>query len=286
VTGVALGIAAITAVAVWSGAARHVVSTPSAYGITWDATISPTDASQFTFDPSVLDAAAGKLAAAPQVGTTIARVVAGMYEGSPGEVEIIEIDRARDRWWPTVISGRAPAADDEITIGFGVPGLDLGDTVQVGGRTLRVVGRHVVAPLSNGSPGSSVAISTGAARDLQLTSPNVLVLVRLARGASVDDLRRLTGDGVGVYGPACLAGCLRGAQRGGVHQRADRCHPVPPSRLCDASCVGSRAAHDPRIRRLARRARHPDRTRSRSPRRTPGRSHGVAPHSERDQRHP
>ncbi len=199
--GAFLGLAAVTGVCVWSGAARHVVATPSWYGVTWDATVEPAEDVQFSFDPAVLTGAASRISADPSVGATIASVVAGMYDAVPDSPEIDEIDRAKTTWWPTVTAGRAPVADNEVTVGVGVH-LALGSSVEIGGRTLTVVGRHVLAPLSNGSPGESIAMSRAAVPDLSLTSPNVVLLVRLAPGASVADLRRLAGDGLAVYGTA------------------------------------------------------------------------------------
>lgn len=200
VAGVVLGLAAITGVAVWSSAARHLVSTPSRQGITWDATIGPNEDEQFSFDPALLDAAADRLTADPSVGNVLARVVAGMYEEPGGDTEIIRIDRTSGSWWPTVITGRAPAADEEITVGVGVPGLGVGDTVELGGRTLTVVGKHVVPPVSNGSPGGSVAMSSTTAPDLSLAFPDVELLVDLAPGATLDELGRMVGDGLSVHG--------------------------------------------------------------------------------------
>ena len=200
VAGVVMGLAAITGVAVWSGAARHLVSTPSRYGVTWDASIGLNEDDQFSFDPALVDAAAARLTADQSVGNVLARVVAGMYEGLGGNIEIIEIDRTSGPWWPTVITGRAPAADEEITVGFGVTGLGVGDTVELGGRTLTVVGKHVVSPLLNGSPGGSVAMSSTTAPDLSLDFPEVVLLVDLAPGATLDDLGDVAGEGLNVYG--------------------------------------------------------------------------------------
>ena len=199
VAGVVMGLAAITGVAVWSGAARHLVSTPSRYGVTWDASIGSNQDDQLSFDPALLDAAAERLTAEKNVGNVLARVVAGMYEGLGGDTEIIEIDRTIGPWWPTVITGRAPAADEEITVGVGVTGLGVGDTVELGGRTLTVVGRHVVPPLSNGSPGGSVAMSSTAAPDMSLDFPDVALLVDLAPGATLDELGHVAGDGLSVH---------------------------------------------------------------------------------------
>lgn len=206
VAGVAVAIAAVTGVAVWSGAARHLVSTPARYGVTWDATIAPPLDEQFTFDPTALDVASERLEGSA-IGTMVARIDAGMYDN--GRIEVAEIDRNGGGWWPTTISGRAPVADDEVTIGglmserFGV-----GDTIDVGGQTLHVVGQHVVPVLSNGEFGGSIAMTSGAVPGLELGSPNTQLLVRLAPGATVDDLRRIAGTGLAVRGPVGPPGDL------------------------------------------------------------------------------
>ena len=198
VTGVAIGLAALTGVAVWSSAARHLVSTPTRYGVTWDATISPTQSTDGTFplDPALLDGVADRLAADPIVGTVVARIAVGMYEGfgPGGHAEILEIDRASSAWWPTLIAGRAPPADDEVTVGAVIPA-GVGDTIDLGGRRLTVVGKHVVSPLSNGGPGGSVAISTSPGSGLPLSLTVPALFVRLARGATIDDISRMAGDG-------------------------------------------------------------------------------------------
>ena len=197
-TGVVIGLAAITGVAVWSSASRHLVSTPTRYGVTWDATISPTQSTDGTFplDPALLDGVADRLAADPIVGTVVARIAVGMYEGfgPGGHAEILEIDRASSAWWPTLIAGRAPTADDEVTVGAVIPA-GVGDTIDLGGRRLTVVGKHVVSPLSNGGPGGSVAISTSPGSGLPLSLTVPALFVRLARGATIDDISRMAGDG-------------------------------------------------------------------------------------------
>ena len=198
--GVIAGMAVITGVAVWASAARHVVSTPARYGVTWDVTISQNEEEQFSSDPVAIRSAAERLAASPDIGSPIARVIAGMHDS--GNSEIIEIDRTSGSWWPTIVAGREPAGDNEVTVGMGIPGVGLGDTVEIQGRSLRIVGRHVVVPLSNGGPGMSIAMSAGTVSEQSLNSPRELLLVDLAPAATLDDVRRLTGEGLAVHAAA------------------------------------------------------------------------------------
>ena len=197
--GVIAGMAVITGVAVWAMTADHVVSTPERYGVTWDATIR-TDEEQFSSDPVAITTAAERLGASPEIGSPVARVIAGMHDS--GGSEILVIDRASGSWWPQIVAGREPAADNEITVGMGISDVGLGDTVELYGRELPVVGRHVVIPLSNGGSGMSIAMSAGAISEQSLNVPDELLLVDLAPDATLDDVRRLIGDGLAVQAAA------------------------------------------------------------------------------------
>jgi hypothetical protein len=201
VVGAAFAVAAITGVALWSGEARHLVSTPARYGVTWDAVIGQNEGNGAAPDPKALDGATARLAANPGVGTTVARVVAGMYRGLGDETEILEIDGKNSTWWPPLISGRAPRADNEITVGSGIPGAKVGDTVDIGQRTMTVVGRHVVPPLDNGSPGATVAMPSGTANP-SLSPAKDMLLVRLGHGATLADLQRIAGSAFVVFDSA------------------------------------------------------------------------------------
>ena len=198
--GTIAGMAVITGVAVWAMTARHVVSTPARYGVTWDVTISQNEEEQFSSDPVAISSAAERLSARPDIGSPVARVIAGMHDS--GSSEILEIDRASGSWWPEIVAGREPAADDEVTVGMGMPDVGLGDTVDIQGRTLRVVGRHVVIPLSNGGSGMSIAMSAGTISEQSLNVPDELLLVDLAPDATLDDVRRVIGEGLAVRAAA------------------------------------------------------------------------------------
>ena len=201
VAGVAFALAAITGVTVWSGAARHLVSTPARYGVTWDAVIGQNEGEQVSPDPSALDSASERLSANPRVGIMVARVVAGMYQRLGDTTEIVEIDRKNSTWWPPLIAGRAPLAGNEITVGSAIPGVKLGDTVDIGQRTMTVVGKHVMPPLDNGSAGFTVAMLSGTGGP-SLSPVKFMLLVRLARGATLDDLQQVAGSALVVFNSA------------------------------------------------------------------------------------
>lgn len=190
-----VAVAAITGVAVWSGASRHLSATPASYGVTWDVSVRATYAAS---ESSVLDRVQRTVSGDPRVGTTMARVVAGMPTESQDQLEIVAIDDHRSTWWPTVIAGRRPVADDEVTVGPAIPDANIGDTMTLRGSTYRIVGTHVVAPLKNGSPGGTVAMTTAAATGVEMNPKDEVLLIRLAPGATVDDLRAIVGPGVSL----------------------------------------------------------------------------------------
>jgi hypothetical protein len=194
-----VAVTAITGVAVWSGAADHLVSTPARYGVTWDASLRLTDENS---PSSPLDRADDLLSTHPEVASRVARVVAGMATQLHDQLEVVVIDRSRDRWWPTVIAGRQPVTDNEITVGREIQDARIGSTKTLGGVTFTIVGKHVLAPLKNGAPGGSVAMSAAAASSVELNPADDVILVRLAHGATTDDLRDLVGNDVSVSAAA------------------------------------------------------------------------------------
>ena len=201
VASAAFALAAITGVALWSGAARHLVSTPARYGVTWDAVIGQNEGDGTAPDPKALDGVAERLAANPGVGATVAHVMAGMYQGLDDETEIVEVDRKNSTWWPPLIAGRAPRADNEITVGSGIPGAKLGDTVDIGQGKMTVVGKHVMPPLDNGSPGATIAMPSGTVNP-SLSPAKDMLLVRLGHGATLADLQRIAGSAFVVFDSA------------------------------------------------------------------------------------
>jgi hypothetical protein len=197
-----VGIAAVVATLMWSGAARHVVTTPAEYGATWDAAVVAEDDGTSSEEPLPrLDAAQGRLVANPAIGSILGRGVAGMLEtGEGGQVEVLQIDRAAGPWWPRLLAGRRPQNSHEVTVGGGA--LDsrthLGDTVTIDGEPFTIVGVHVVPRWSNGDFGKTVAMNGGVLPLFDLDSPAAVMWVRLAKGASVDELAATVGEDVKV----------------------------------------------------------------------------------------
>jgi hypothetical protein len=200
-----VGVAAVAATLVWSGSARHVVATPAWYGATWDAAVVAASDGSSTDDPGVrIDAAQDLLETNPAIGTILGRGVAGMLETDRGRGEVLQIDQTTGSWWPQLLAGRMPQNSHEITAGIGVfdAHTHLGDAVVIDGEPFTIVGQHVVPQWSNGTYGATVAMTGDAQTPSDLDAPAAIIWVRLARGASVEQLAAAVGDDVDVQSAA------------------------------------------------------------------------------------
>ncbi len=201
-----VGVAAVTATLVWSGAARHVVATPAQYGATWDAAVVASDDGTSSDDPLPrLDAAQARLEAKPAIGLIVGRGVAGMLETTDdGRVEVLQIDQAAGPWWPRLLAGHRPQNSHEVTAGSGVLGArtHLGDAVIIDGQSFTIVGEHVVPQWSNGDFGVTVAMKGDALPPSDLESPAAVMWVNLAKNISVEQLATTVGEDVEVQAGA------------------------------------------------------------------------------------
>jgi hypothetical protein len=200
------GVAAVAATLLWSGAARHVVATPARYGATWDAAVVAADDGTSTKEPLPrLDAAQERLDANPKIGSILGRGVAGMLETEGGGlVEVLQIDRAAGPWWPQLLAGRLPQGSHEITVGRGA--LDshthLGDTVTIDRQPFTIVGEHVVPQWSNGEFGTTAAMIGDVLPPSDVDAPAAVMWVKLANGASLEQLASTVGEDVEVQSAA------------------------------------------------------------------------------------
>jgi hypothetical protein len=200
-----IGVAAVAATLVWSGSARHLVATPARYGATWDAAVVAAGDGSSTDDPGArIDAAQDQLEANPAIGTILGRGVAGMLESDRGRGEVLQIDQATGPWWPPLLAGRMPRNNHEITAGMGVfdAHTHLGDALVIDGEPFTIVGQHVVPQWSNGTYGATVAMTGDALPSSDLDAPAEIIWVRLAKGASVEQLSTTVGEDVEVQSAA------------------------------------------------------------------------------------
>jgi ABC-type lipoprotein release transport system permease subunit len=164
--GAAFGVVVVVAVLVFAASLDHLVSTPRAYGWTWDTTAGDRsiDAPENDCGPisTVLttEPVVSEVAAVCTSSVTIA--------GRP--ISAWGFQQLRGRIDPLIVDGRAPRALDEVALGretLDRAGVGVGDRVRIEGpsrkSTFRVVGQSVVPGISDPSPPADSAVFTAAA---------------------------------------------------------------------------------------------------------------------------
>jgi ABC-type lipoprotein release transport system permease subunit len=200
--GATFGVLVIVAVLVFSASLDHLVSTPSAYGWTWDTTagdlsIKPPENDCGPIETKLVDEPVlSAVAAVCTSAVTIAGrpIAAWGFQQLRGEIE------------PLIVDGRAPTGLDEVALGretMDLAGIGIGDEVRIQGpgrsSTFRVVGQAVVPGLGDPSPPADSAVFESAAlARLGDANGGWDLLVKLApgadRAAAVRKLRRIGGD--------------------------------------------------------------------------------------------
>jgi hypothetical protein len=163
--GATFGVLVLVAVLVFSASLEHLVSTPAAYGWTWDTTAGDVASSQPAndcgpirtrlVDVRLLSAVASVCSSSVEIG---GRPVPGWgFAQLRGEIQ------------PQIIEGRVPATVSEVALGattLDESGRHVGDRVRITGpdrkRTYRIVGQTVMASLSDPSPSAEAAVFTAA----------------------------------------------------------------------------------------------------------------------------
>ncbi len=201
--GTVLGILGITAVLVFAASLDHLAATPRLYGWGWDTTVEPNE----PFRPRA-SGQCGDVDTAVSDDPALSAVASICLEA-------VEVDgRPATGWFlhdlrgsvsPTIVTGRAPRARDEVALGkatLDAIGKDVGDTVRVRGETtarFRVVGQSVLPHLSDEDtdPIAEGAVFTGDVISelfAPISAPNMYVVARFAGDVDPEQLRR-TPDG-------------------------------------------------------------------------------------------
>ena len=204
--GTTLGILGITAVLVFGASLDHLAATPRLYGWGWDTTVEPNGqfrprASGTCGDVDTADrgrpGARGRRVDLPRSGRG----------RRPARDRLVLPITCGARSSPTIVTGRAPRADDEVALGkatLDAIGKDVGDTVRVRGETqtarFRVVGQVVLPHLSDEDtdPIAEGAVFTGdVIADLfePITAPNMYFVARFADDVDPRRDSRALGDG-------------------------------------------------------------------------------------------
>ena len=161
--GATFGILVVIAVLVFSASLDHLVSTPSAYGWTWDTTVGDTQAQQTGSDCSPITTRL----ASERVVSAVASICSSSVEIEGRPVPGWGFGQIRGRIEPRLADGRAPATTTEVALGadtLAAAGRSVGDRVRISGpertRTYRIVGQVVMPGLSDPSPLADAAVFT------------------------------------------------------------------------------------------------------------------------------
>jgi ABC-type lipoprotein release transport system permease subunit len=194
--GAALGVLGVTAVLVFSASFEHVANTPRLYGWTWDVKArDPSDPAQCDRNTFGMDRLHG-----------VSDVAAICYRE-------VDLEKRRLFLWsftpirgaigPQIVSGRAPATDDEVALGrdtLVALHKHIGDHVGIdagqGGQDYRVVGQVLLPQLTYGDvqPLADGAITTQAGflrtRPPQDDATTRYLVMRTAPGSTAGQLAR------------------------------------------------------------------------------------------------
>ena len=202
----AIAITGVVAVPVWSASLDHLRSTPRTYGWNFDITV---DKSFVTFAEQfpVTDELAAQLAASNAV-KRVERVDLATVTIHGVDIDLWVMTPVRGSIHPTMQAGREPTGSDEIALAEPVMAqfhAGIGQTIDVQGsrtQTMSVVGQAVYPNVGNGSFGYMGSVSPAGATSMGSAPYSSYVLVDLAPGKSVDDVRAIVGDDAHIGLPA------------------------------------------------------------------------------------
>jgi ABC-type lipoprotein release transport system permease subunit len=202
--GASLGVLVVVAVLVFSAGLDHLVSTPAAFGWTWDSLAGDPQAMvRGPDDCSPIETRLTKLRGLAAVASICNGSVA--IEKRPAQGYAIR--ELRGRIEPTIADGRAPTNSDEVALGadtLAAARKEVGDRVHITGpdrmQTFRVVGQAVFPSVSDPEPLADGAMFTPAGlSSLGKATQGWNMVVRYAPGADrpavVRALRRVAGSG-------------------------------------------------------------------------------------------
>ncbi len=163
--GATFGVLVVVAVLVFAASLDHLVSTPVAYGWTWDTTAGDVAVKQPANDCAPIRTRLVH----QQVLAAVASICDGNVEIEGRPVTAWGFGQFRGVIEPHVIEGRAPATVSEVALGadtLAAAGRAVGDRVRVTGpdrtSTYRIVGQTVVPSLADPEPLADAAVFTAA----------------------------------------------------------------------------------------------------------------------------
>lgn len=183
--GMVVGVTGLVAGATFGASLTRLETTPERWGWAGDlAVVDTTDEIQ------------AELLADPRIGAlTDIRATAVLLDGTVVPASSFEPITGSMGW--TIIEGRALGADSEIVVGTKTAsrlGLEVGDTVDVGGENLRLVGLGVGPDVAGDGLGTGVLLTHGTLREHAVRQDFREALLHAAPGVSPADLAAELGE--------------------------------------------------------------------------------------------
>jgi hypothetical protein len=215
---VALSLASIVAVSVWVSSLDSLRSDPRLYG--WDFDVA---AQNPALPPREQAAAADALVQqldTAAIADALERVDLSAVYINGTEIELMVLQPRRGSLHPPLLRGRRAVGPSEIVLGPAILrriGANVGDEIEVsaitGSARYTLVGEAVYPLLANAGWGLAGSITSEAAQRLQLEPSASHVLVDLAPGRSIADIRAVADPAIAVREPSSptVVGNLREA---------------------------------------------------------------------------
>ena len=214
--GITVGVIALVGAITFAAGLDHLVETPRVVGWNWDlAAFGDFGSDDAEGDPRErYEAALEELATSPDVervgyGTFFPSADVSGIRGGPGDTYLVSFSGDPGAIGPTVISGRAPAAPDEILLAPGLldnVGRDVGDTLMVDGLTavgggeprptsanVEIVGTGVL-PVGDGRLDTAAAMTFEGLQRLSPDATPQVAFVDVVAGGDAGRVRRELAD--------------------------------------------------------------------------------------------
>ncbi|MEO5838867.1 MAG: FtsX-like permease family protein [Acidimicrobiales bacterium] len=204
---VVAAVASVIAVPVWTASLDNLRDTPRAHGWDFDAVIEEVSAP--ADELATIDALATKLDASATTSAIERIDIATVTAGGGNEIELMILQPRQRSLHPTLRHGRAPAGPDEVAISTqGMKSLhaEIGERIKIetptGSHELTVVGEAIFPQLHNADWGGAASVTEAAVEPLGLAVTATMLLVDVASGRSLEDVRAVIGPDTLVRTPS------------------------------------------------------------------------------------
>jgi hypothetical protein len=201
-----VALASVIAVPVWVASLHNLRTTPRAHGWDFDAAVDDTVApSEGT---AAIDSLADKLEGSGAT-SAIERVDFATVTVGSAEIELMVIQPRQGSLHPTLREGRSPYGPGEIAVTNRLlkdRDAKIGDSITIdtstGGHKLTVVGEAVFPAIHTADWGGAASVTADAVEALGLQITDSTLLIDIASGRSLDDVRSIVGSDGLVRAPS------------------------------------------------------------------------------------